>query len=136
MRSFGGQKLAMKIHWARVVIAAFVLEIVLFVTLVPIGQVFGTTVFLIAVPIGCLVFGFLITFLFTRGIKARTVLHGLLIGVLATIIYLGLVVGSPGGMAIAMSTYGPFLFVFYNGLRIVGTVLAGLVCQRKQQFAT
>jgi hypothetical protein len=132
MRSFGGVKLAMKIHWARVVIAAFVLEIVLFVTLVPIGQVFGNTVFLIAVPIGCLVFGFVITFLFTKGIKSRAVLHGFLIGVLATIIYVGLVVGSPDGMSTAMSVYGPFLFLFYNALRIVGTVLAGTVCQRKQ----
>src|SRR5947207_13964886 len=109
----------MKIHWARVVIAAFVIEVVLFATLIPIQLAFGTRAFLIAVPIGVFVETFLLTRWFLRRVQFRTVLHGLLIGVIATLIYLGLVLGTSGGsLQPALDVYGLFAFVFDNALRI------------------
>jgi hypothetical protein len=45
-----------------------------------------------------------------------------LIGILATIIYVGLCMTNPdGGIAAVIAMYGPVLFVVGNGLRIVGT---------------
>ena len=124
----------MKIHWARVVIAAFVIEFVLIVTLVPIGQVFGLRVFLITVPIGVFVGTFLLTAWFCRRIQSRLALHGLLVGLVATIIYLGLVIGS-GQMSEALATYGPVLFVVGNGLRILAAVLGAMFSARRRQIA-
>lgn len=50
----------MPVRWMRVVLGALLLEIVLFVTLVPLTFV-STTLFLTAVPIGLFVFGYLVT---------------------------------------------------------------------------
>ena len=59
-------------------------------------------------------------------------LHGLLMGVAAMLLYLGLVVGS-GQLPAALAAYGPFTFVFLNGVRILGaaTGVAGVKGRRK-----
>lgn len=47
-------------------------------------------------------------------------LHGALIGILATAMYLGLVFAQPGGFAAAVGTYGVPLFCFSQAMRIAG----------------
>ena len=121
----------MKIHWARVVIAAFVLELVLFATLIPIQLAFGMRAFLIAVPIGVFVEAFLITRWFLRRVQFRTLLHGLLIGVIATLIYLGLALGTSGSLQPIIDVYGPFMAVFGNLLRIAGALLGAASVRRR-----
>jgi hypothetical protein len=113
----------MKIHWERVVIAAFVLELVLFATLIPIQLAFGMRAFLIAVPIGVFVESFLITRWSLRRVQFRTLLHGLLIGLIATLFYFGLVLATSGSVQPVIDTYGPFWAVFGNLLRIAGALL-------------
>lgn len=116
---------APRVHWIRVILGALLLEIVLLVTLVPISFV-NTTLFLIAVPIGCLVFGYLVTWWILRPVTSRPVLHGALIGVVATAMYLGLVVSQPGGMSSVIAIYGVPFFWILNLLRIAGCVLGGV----------
>src|SRR5690242_13585237 len=85
------------IRWARILWTALLLEVALIVVLVPIGVLFGMpgagngtdyTVFFVAVPVGCLAFGFLFGMWIGRRVRSRHALHGLLLGVAAFAIYL------------------------------------------------
>jgi hypothetical protein len=111
----------MSIRWMRVILGALLLEIVLLVTLVPLS--FGNmTLFLTAVPIGVFVFGYLVSWWILRNVTSAPMLHGALIGVVATAMYLALVFAQPGGFAAAVATYGVPLFWFSQAMRIAGCV--------------
>jgi hypothetical protein len=122
----------MKIHWLRVVLGALLLEGILFVVLVPISFI-NKTLFLIAVPIGVLVFGYLVTRWLLKKVSTRLVLHGTLIGIVATLIYFGLVLGQPGGFAAAIAVYGAPLFYFCQAMRITGCVAGAMHVQRQRE---
>lgn len=122
----------MKIHWIRILVAAFVLEVVLLVTLVPIQIFIGTQPFLIAVPIGCFVFGALAGMWPLRRLQSGFILHGALIGIVATLIYLGLCAMAPGGILAAAAAYGPAMFVFVNLLRIAGCLAGSYAASRRR----
>jgi hypothetical protein len=111
----------MSIHWVRVVLGALLLEIVLFAVLVPIGFA-STTLFLVAVPIGCFVFGYLVTRWLLRTLSSGLLLHGTLVGIVATAIYFGLVFMQPDGLSSAIAVYGAPLFWFSQAMRIAGCV--------------
>src|SRR5690349_23971572 len=85
------------LRWIRIVGTALLLELTLFVVLVPLGVVFGMpgagtgtnfTVFFTAVPIGCFGFGALFGWWMGRRIPSRHAVHGVLLGVVACVIYL------------------------------------------------
>ena len=120
----------MKIHWMRVVLGALLLEIVLFAVLVPIRFV-NVTLFLIAVPIGVFAFGYFVTKWLLKKVSTRLVLHGALVGMVATVMYLGLVLAQPGGIAAAVAVYGAPLFYFSQAMRIAGCV-AGAIHERRR----
>ena len=117
-----------RIRWGRVIGLAFALEAALFVTLVPLISRIPQNVLFVLIGIGCAVFGFIAGWLAARGLPSRGVLHGSLVGVLATIIYLVLCVVGPGGIPAAAAFYGTLLFVSLNALRIAGST-AGAVLQ-------
>jgi hypothetical protein len=111
----------MSIRWIRVILGALLLEVVLLVTLVPLSLV-NKTLFLTAVPIGVFVFGYFVSSLILRKVPSAPMLHGALIGIVATAMYLGLVFAQPGGFAAAVSIYGVPLFWFSQAMRIAGCV--------------
>ena len=113
------------IRWGRVIGFAFLLELALGVTLIPIQPLFGDTPFLIAVPIGCLFLGMLFGWLAARKVQSGFVLHGTLVGLVATVIYLGLVSLAPGSLPAAVAVYGLPLFIIVNALRLVGCIVGG-----------
>ena len=114
----------MNIRWLRVIGGALSIELLLF-ALIPISLV-NTTAFLIAVPIGCFVFAYLVTKWLLRPVSSGVVLHAALMGILATVIYFGLVFSQPDGWASVVSTYGAPLFYFSNAMRIAGAVAGGM----------
>ena len=121
------------IRWGRIVVGAVLLEFVLVAVLVPIGLTFGEpfipnssttgdyTVFFTAVPVACLVLGYVAGMLLVRNVLTRHALHGLLLGIAATAFYLAMTAGSQGGLAPAIAGYGATLFWLTQILRIVGT---------------
>jgi hypothetical protein len=120
------------IRWGRIVGAAFLLELLLFVTLVPIGLVFGMpgvgsgtdfTVFFVAVPIGCFLGGYIVGAWLSKPLTSQRALHGALMGVAATLIYLVLGAVQPGGIRPVIAGYGVVLFWGINALRIAGAAL-------------
>ena len=120
------------IHWGRILAGGLLLELLLFVVLIPIGLVFGMpgvpgatdfTVFFVAVPVGCFVGGYAVAAWILRRVTSRRVLHGALLGVAATLLYLGLCAVQPGGIPAVIAGYGPPLFWASQALRIAGCAL-------------
>jgi hypothetical protein len=103
----------------RIVLGALLLEIVLFAVLVPIGFV-STTVFLVAVPIGCFVFGYVVSRWVLRTLSSGLLLHGTLLGMAATAMYFALVFMQPDGLSSAIAVYGAPLFWLSQAMRIAG----------------
>jgi hypothetical protein len=114
-----------RIRWGRVFAGAVLVEAGLIGLTLPVALLAGTTVFLAVVPPACFGVGFVCAWWACRKIESRFVLHGALIGIIATAIYFGLVLSQPGGMASVMELYGPFLFFLANGLRVIGCVAGG-----------
>jgi hypothetical protein len=132
----------MKIHWLRVLLAGFLIEVVLAVVLtggfaaagVDIAAGVSTASALI-IGIGCFVAAFLVVLWLCRGIASHLMLHGFLMGLVATLLYVGLVAGS-GQMSAALAAYGPATFVVVNAVRLLGAVLGGAACERRRVART
>ena len=113
------------IRWGRIVAGAFLLEIALIVLFIPLLAL--TDISRLAPYAGMATFGlgYLAGRWIARKVPGRRVQHATLAGVLATVMYLGLCMVGPGGLAEAVRIYGVPLFVFGNGLRIVGCAAGG-----------
>ena len=64
----------------------------------------------------------LVSWWILRKVPSAPMLHGALIGIVATAMYLGLVFAQPGGFAAAVGTYGVPLFWLSQAMRIAGCV--------------
>jgi len=114
------------IRWLRVLVLAVALEAVLFATLVPLISRLGRPLLMTAIAAGCLVFAYIAGRLVARGLTSGAALNGLLVGVIATLLYIAINMTQPGGVMAAVTFYGAPLFVAVNALRIVGSVLGAL----------
>ena len=128
----------MTIRWFRVLLGGFLIEAVLAIVLVGGFALAGvdlaagiSTVSAVIIGVGCFAAAFLIVLWLGRGIQSHVVLQGFLMGLVATLIYLGLVAGS-GQISAALAAYGPATFVVVNAARVVGAVAGGVACERKK----
>lgn len=121
-----------QIRWLRVVIAAFLVEVGLVVTTVPFLLLIGERVFATAVPVACLVVPFVVAWFATRKVSAARLLHGVLIGIVATLIYFALVIGT-ASITEAAAAYGVPLFIVVNALRIVSAAAGGYAAAHHQE---
>ena len=119
------------IRWGRIVAGAFLLEIALIALFVPFLMWWEMESLVPFVPFGCLGLGFAAGWWVVRKVRSRPVLHGVLAGVLATVIYLLLGLTNPDGIQSIVALYGPFLFALSNALKIVGTA-AGAFANRSR----
>ena len=128
----------MRIHWFRVLLGGLLIEVVLAIVLVGGFAAAGvdiakgvSTMSALIIGAGCFAAAFLVVLWLGRGIQSRLVLHGVLMGLVATLIYIALVAGS-GQMSDALAAYGPATFVTVNAARLVGAGLGGVVCERRR----
>ena len=119
-----------QVRWLRVVVAAFVVEVGLLVTGVPPLLLFGDVVLKTVVPVLCVVVPFVVAGYATRKLPDARVLHGALIGIVATAMYFVLVV-SQGPIAEASAAYGLPLFIAVNALRVVSAAAGGYFADRR-----
>ncbi|HEV7967159.1 MAG TPA: hypothetical protein VGP19_06310 [Candidatus Acidoferrales bacterium] len=112
----------MSIQWGRVLLAAFLMELVLFAIAIPLNLSGARRVALYAVPPAALVATFFVTVWLGRAIGSKFVLHGVLIGVVGTLMYIGLTRARPE----------PWQYLVANALKIVGGASAGVVLARRQ----
>jgi hypothetical protein len=115
-----------RIRWGRIIGLAFALEVGLFVTLVPLQPPLARNTWFAAVTFGCALFGYIAGRLAASGLRSHAVLHGLLVGILATIIYFVICALAPGGIAAAVAAYGAPLFVLLNALKIVSCTVGAV----------
>ena len=128
----------MKVRWLRVLLGGVLIEVVLAIVLIGGFAAAGvdlakgvSTTSAVIIGIGCFGAAFLIVLWLTRGIESHLVLHGFLMGLVATLLYVGLVAGS-GQMSSALAAYGPATFVIVNGLRLLGALLGGVAGERRR----
>jgi hypothetical protein len=127
----------MKINWLRVVGGGFLIEVVLFAVLLGGFAAAGvdlaqgvSTVSAIVIGAGCFVGAFVVVAWLARGIEQQRVMNGVLMGVVATLLYVGLIAGE-GQMAAALAAYGSTTFVVVNAMRLLGAWLGGIAAERR-----
>jgi len=126
------------IRWVRVVLTAFLLEVAITALVLPFGFAFGDPIrsaasgppgryapYFVSAAVGCAGLGFLFGRWAARAAGARHALHGLLVGVSATLIYFGLGTLAPGGLAGVIAAYSPGIYALLNVLRIAGCWAGG-----------
>jgi hypothetical protein len=128
----------MKIYWMRVIAAAFLVELVLVALTIPVLSLFTMQAFVPYVPPLCAIVGFPFGWWAARKAQTGFVTHGTLVGIVATLIYLGLIIGQAGSLRPAIDVYGPFLFLLANAAKILGCIAGALACgrQRKRSIPT
>lgn len=128
------------IHWGRVVAAAFLSEVAvlaIFFTLLLAAKLAGKPA--IASPmstldyIDALVSSFVMVFLFTlwvgKRIESGFILHGALIGIVATLLFTVLWVSTTPAWS------QPPLYMLAHALKVLGGIAGGLVVARRRQRA-
>ncbi len=111
-----------KIHWLRVVLGGFLAEVLVIVLVIPISLKFGQEPLVYAAPIASLISCFLFGFWVARRVESRFVLHGVLVGVVATLIYLALTLGKPA----------PLAYYVAHALKILGGAAGGFWAGRQR----
>lgn len=114
-----------KIHWVRILIGGFLAELLVFVIVIPVLLLFGQHPLLYVAPPASLVACFLFAFWVGRKVDSHYLLHGILVGVVATLIYIALDHARPE----------PWAYIFAHVLKILGGGAGGLYARsrRKQE---
>jgi hypothetical protein len=105
----------MKIQWLRVLLGGFLAEVAVFAAVIPVFRIAGQHALLYAAPVASLVMCFLFGLGVARGIESRFVLHGALVGVVATLLYVAITLGHPE----------PFAYLVAHVLKILGGAAGG-----------
>jgi hypothetical protein len=114
-----------RIHWIRALIGGFLAEACLIVVVIPVFKIFGEHALLYFVPPAALVMCFLFALWVGRGLTSRFILHGALVGVVATLLYVALTLARPE----------PTAYLVAHGLKILGGVGGGFVAGRRRSPA-
>jgi hypothetical protein len=123
---------SMKIHWMRVLGLAVLYEVVLIAMTVAVTLFIPLESVLSLVPIVVFVVGFPFGMWVARNLRSGFVLHGMLLGVAATVLYFGLILGTSGSIAPVVEMYGAVLFFLANALKILGCVAGAYAAGRRR----
>jgi hypothetical protein len=111
-----------RIHWIRILIAGFLAEAAVFVVVIPVLLTRGRHPLLYVAPVASFVMCFLFAIWVGRRLESQFVLHGILIGLVSTLIYVGLTRAQPE----------PAAYLFAHLLKIAGGAVGGLVASRQK----
>ena len=114
-----------QIHWGRILLGGFLAELLVFAIVFPTRYLFGQQAFLVSILIASALMPFLFAVWVGRRIDSRFVLHGVLVGLVAALIYMGLAWGRPQ----------PLLYKIAHGLKLVGGAAGGIVASRRRPAA-
>jgi len=125
----------MKIPWIRAIVAAVLLEVALVAITIPVVALWSLEAFVPFIPPICLVVAFPFGWWSVRTMKSGFVMQGILVGIVATLIYFALVLGMNGSIQPAVELYGLVLFVFTHVLKILGCVAGAYAAGRRRILA-
>ena len=112
----------MKIHWGRILVGGLVAEVALILAIVPLGLRLGDAFLHYSAPPGSFVTCFLAALWVARRIESRFILHGMLVGVVAALIYVGLTRAQPE----------PAAYILAHVLKLAGGACGGFVAGRRR----
>jgi len=119
-----------QVRWLRMVIAAFLVEVGLALTGIPAVLLLGPSAYVTAVPVLCVAVPFAIVWFATRKLPGACLVHGVLIGIVATVMYFALVIGA-SSIAEAVTSYGSAaMLAVVNALRVLGAAAGGYAADR------
>jgi uncharacterized membrane protein HdeD (DUF308 family) len=104
------------LHWVRVLIGGVCAELAVFAIVFPVLHFFGQTAFLVSILVASAAMPFLFALWVNKRVESNFMLHGLLVGVVAALLYLIVARGQPE----------PLLYKIAHGLKLVGGLLGGL----------
>ncbi len=113
----------LKLHWGRILVGGLLAEVVLIVAIVPLGLHFGEAFLHTTAPPGSFITCFFAALWVGRRIESRFVLHGVLVGVVAALIYVGLTRAQPE----------PLAYIVAHGLKLAGGAAGGFVAKRQRR---
>jgi hypothetical protein len=108
------------IHWVRILIGGLLAEVSVIAFVIPISLLFGQHSLLYTAPPASMVACFLFALWVGRRIDSHFVLHGALVGVVATLIYVALTRAQPE----------PWPYIVAHALKILGGAAGGLLVAR------
>ena len=109
-----------RIHWGRILLGGLLAEVALIIAIVPLGMRLGENFLHYTAPPGSFVMCFLGALWACRRIEYHFILHGLCVGVVAMLIYVGLTRAQPE----------PFAYLVAHALKLVGGACGGFVAGR------
>jgi hypothetical protein len=119
---------ATPIRWGRVLLGGLIIELVMFAIAIPVGM-YSQNALYYSVPFFVTVTAFLVAWRATLPLPGRFVLHGTLMAVVASAIYIALTVGSGAAGDL------PLLYHLSHGLRVIGGAAGGAVAKRRADRA-
>ena len=115
--------------WGRILVGGLLVEVALILVFIPLLAVADISTLMPFIMVGVFVLGFVISWWMVKRVKSRQVLHGTLIGIFATLLYILLCLVQPDGISSVIAMYGPTLFVLGQLLRIVGCAAGGFAAK-------
>jgi uncharacterized membrane protein HdeD (DUF308 family) len=109
------------LRWGRVIAGGFLAELGVFAVVFPVLHFFGQQAFLASILVASLALPLVFAIWVCRRADSHFVLHGLLVGVVATVLYLIVARGQPE----------PLLYKIAHGLKLAGGCLGGLIAARR-----
>ena len=111
-----------RIHWWRVLLGGFLAEVSVIAVVIPVFLLFGQRAVSYAALSGSPVMCFLFALWVGRRVDSRLVLHGTLVGVVATLLYVGLTRGRAE----------PPAYLVAHVLKILGGATGGFFAERRR----
>jgi putative membrane protein (TIGR04086 family) len=113
------------IHWLRVLLAGFLAEVLVIALVIPPALLVGKNTLTYTAPLASLLACFTFSIWVGRRLNSRFILHGILVGVVATLIYVALTRGGPE----------PPAYLVAHALKLLGGATGGFVAARRQKPA-
>jgi putative membrane protein (TIGR04086 family) len=118
----------LRIRWGAVVLSAVLTEVIMIAFVIPL-QPYGQTPLTVVALTGSFLLPLLFAIWVGRRAQNRFVLHGLLIGACAVLIYLAL--GELGRRFGPPQDPQPFAYTIAHGLKLLGGALGGVIASRR-----
>jgi len=110
------------IHWGRILLGGLLVEVALIVAIVPLGLRLGEGFLHYTAPPGSFITCFLAALWVCRRSESHFILQGILVGVVAALIYVGLTRAQPE----------PLAYLLAHALKLLGGACGGFVAQRRR----
>jgi hypothetical protein len=112
-----------KLHWGLIVIGAFLMELALVAIAIPFFLGSADQALPYVIPPAALVATFYVTVWVGRRIETGLVLHGVLIGLVGALMYVGISLAQPE----------PFAYLVAHGLKVLGGAAGGYFVERRRE---